>query len=55
MLNVFISTVFHTMLTTAVACALLTQKQHVYNITEILTVQHCPNQRWKFKNKISFS
>lgn len=53
MLIVFISTVFHKMLTTAVVYALLTQKQDIVNFTEILMIQHCPNQRRKFKNKIS--
>lgn len=44
MLIVFISTVFHKMLTTAVAYALLTQKQDICHFTEILIIQHCPNQ-----------
>lgn len=53
MLIVFISTVFHKMLTTAVAYALFAQNQDVSNFTENLTIQHCPNQRGKFKNKIA--
>lgn len=52
MLIAFISAVFHKMLTTAVAYALLTQNQDISNFTEIFTIQHCPNQRRKLKNKI---
>lgn len=51
MLIVFISTLFHKMLNTAVGYALLTENQDIF--TEILAIQHHPNQRRKFKNKIS--
>lgn len=52
MLIVFISTVFHKILTTAVAYALFTKKkkQEVSNFREILAIQHCPNTSRKFKS-----